>query len=340
MWRTAVQKSSIRHATFPLWKLLAVLVILLMPLSACTEKPQAPLRISAVLWPGYEPLFIAKKLGYFDPHPIQLVDYLSNTDAMLAFRNNKLEAGAFTFDEVISLVSEGEDIQIILILDVSRGGDVILATPNINSVRELKNKRVAVEQSAVGGLVLAKALALNDMDYSDITIVAISPMEQESEFNNKTIDAAVSFDPYRTHLLKNGIKEIFSSREMPNEIIDVLAVRTDYLKRNPEAIHTLTHAWFKALNFQQEHPRKSAQLSINRFNTNVDDYLSGLSLLHFPNIEENQALLTPSTSHLIATSQSLFPIMEKIGSLTKTIDIEPHLNNSFINSAQKPSTNE
>ena len=308
----------------------AILLVLAIPLSGCTPKPQEKLRISAVLWPGYEPLFIAQKLGYFDEHPIQVVDYLSNTDAMQAFRNQKLEAGAFTFDEALSLISEGEDIQIILILDISAGGDVIVASPNINSVKELKNKRVAVENNAVGGFILARALNINGMDYSDITIVPISPMEQENEFSNNTIDAAVSFDPYRTHLMKKGKNEIFSSREIPNEIIDVLAVRKEYLTRNPETIHALTNAWFKALNYQKNNPQKSAQLSINRFNTTVNDYLNGLSLIHYPSIEDNNTLLTANTSSLIATSQKFIPIMEQLGSINKPININPHLNNSFV----------
>ncbi len=340
MWGAAMQKSSHLDKKTRLCRQLAVLVLILTSLVACSEKPQDALRISAVLWPGYEPLFLAKRLGFFDDQPIQIVDYLSNTDAMQAFHNQKLEAGAFTLDEALNLLGQGDDIQIILVLDISNGGDVIIATPNISSINQLKDKRIAVEENAVGGFILARALAINNMNYNDVITVPISPMEQETEFTNKNIDAAVSFDPYRTHLIKKGYKEIFNSSEIPNEIIDVLVIRTDYLTQNPEIIQTLTNAWFKALNYQKQHPRESAKLSINRFNTTVDDYLAGLSRLHFPNRNENKTLLTASTSSLMQTSLNFFPIMKNLGSLSKPVDIKAHLNNRFVSTPRQSAPNE
>lgn len=299
-------------------------------LSACADKPQEPLRISAVLWPGYEPLYLASKLGYLDDQPVQLIDYLSNTDAMLAFRNHQLEAGAFTFDEVLQLLADGVDVQIVLVMDVSDGGDVILANPGISDVVDLKGRRVAVETSAVGAFVLARALQLHGMQMDDIQVVATNAMEQEEGFERGLVDAAVSFDPYRTRLLKQGKVEIFSSREIPNEIVDVFVVRRSYIKQHPEVVQHVVDAWYRALEQQRLKPREMAALSVNRFGTTVDDYIAGLKLMRFPSRAETRDLLDPTHSPLLDTAEHLFGVLETVDVPRRGVTLASRLNPQFV----------
>lgn len=310
------------------WKGIALALCLL--LAGCADKPQEPLRISAVLWPGYEPLYLASKLGYLDGQPVQLIDYLSNTDAMLAFRNHQLEAGAFTFDEVLQLLAEGVDLQVVLVMDVSDGGDVILANPGIDSVADLKGRRVAVETSAVGAFVLARALQLHGLELDDIQAVATNAMEQEAGFAQGLVDAAVSFDPYRTRLLKQGKVEIFNSREIPNEIVDVFVVRSSYVKQHPEVVQHVVDAWYQALEQQRLRPRETAALSVNRFGTSIDDYIAGLQLMHFPSRAETRALLDPHDSPLLETAEHLYEVLERLDVQRRGVTMAPHLNPRFV----------
>ncbi|TNF33441.1 MAG: nitrate ABC transporter substrate-binding protein [Gammaproteobacteria bacterium] len=299
-------------------------------LVSCSQKPQPNLRIGAVLWPGYEPLYLASKLGYFDKHPIKIVDYLSNTDAMLAFKNRNLDAGAFTLDETLQLLSEGNDIEIILIMDISHGGDVILANADINNVSDLKGKPVAVESSAVGAFVLKRALELNNMDISDIQIISTNAMEQVSSFEKGQIVAAVSFDPYRTQLAKAGKKEIFNSTLIPNEIFDVLVVRKSYAQEHPETVQQLVDAWFRALDYQSDNPAKSAEYSLKRFNTNTEEYIASLKLLRFANREDNKKLLDATNSPLLNQQHKMIRILQELELINATPRLEGHLNPSYI----------
>ena len=307
-----------------------VALLLGLLLMGCAEKPQQPLRVSAVLWPGYEPLYLASKLGYYDDEPVQIIDYLSNTDAMLAFRNHNLEAGAFTFDEVLQLLADGMEIDVILIMDISDGGDVILANPELTSMADLKGKRIAVESSAVGGYVLARALELHGLSLDSITLVSTNAMEQQIAFESGQVDAAVSFDPYRTQLLKMGKREIFNSREMPNEIVDVLVVRRDYSQQHPQTVQKLVDAWFRALNYQRQNPRESAAYSVNRFDTTVDDYLAGLALIRFAGIEENRQLLDPVHSSLVANADKFFDVLARMNIERRDVVVGPQLNPGYL----------
>lgn len=301
-----------------------------LSLAACVNKPPQSMRVSAVLWPGYEPLYLAGKLGYYGDAPVQIIDYLSNTDAMLAFRNHNLEAGAFTFDEVLRLLADGLDIQVILIMDTSDGGDVILANPGIRSMADLKGKRVAVESSAVGGFVLARALALHGLSLDDIKVVSTNAMEQHDAFRNGKVDAAVTFDPYRTDLLRLGTHEIFSSREIPNEIVDMLVVRRDYGLRHPDTVRALVQGWFRALAYQREHPRESAAYSVNRFNTNVEDYLGGLARLRFASESDNRTMLDPADSPLISNAERFYRVLAQMNVRRTKVAIGTHLSSAYL----------
>jgi NitT/TauT family transport system substrate-binding protein len=299
-------------------------------ISGCADKPQQQLRIGAILWPGYEPLYLAAKLGYYDKHPIKIIDYLSNTDAMLAFRNNNLEAGAFTLDETLQILSDGIDVDIILITDISNGGDVILANEDIHNVTDLKGKPVAVEKGAVGSFVLKRALELNNMSFNDIQIVSINALEQASSFEKGDIVAAVSFDPSRTQLIKAGKKEIFNSTLIPNEIVDVLVVRRDYSQQYPETIQHLVNSWFRALQYQEANPVKSSEYSLNRFDTTSSDYIASLKLLKFASKEDNRHLLDATTSPLLNQQHKIIDILREFRLLNEPPTLEGHLNKSYI----------
>jgi NitT/TauT family transport system substrate-binding protein len=315
------------------WPLLALLLGALFgagQLAGCADKPQETLRVSGVLWPGYEPLYLAGKLGYLDEQKIRLIDFLSNTDAMLAFRNHNLEAGAFTLDEVLRLLADGMDIEVILVMDISDGGDVIMANPGIESVEALHGRRIAVEDSAVGGFVLTRALQVHGLDLGDVIVVPLNAMEQQEAFRAGKVDAAVSFDPYRTQLLKDGKREIFNSREIPDEIVDVLVVRRDYSQRHPETVRRLVTAWFRALAYQSRHPRKSAAYSSHRFSTTVDDYLAGLKRLRFPTIQDNRQLLDSERSPLVANAQRFGRVLAKMHIQAEGIDIRPRLSPAYL----------
>lgn len=307
-----------------------LLLAILLVITACVEKPQQALRIGAVLWPGYEPLYLAKKLGYFEKQPIKIIDYLSNTDAMQAFRNYNLEAGTFTLDEAFRILADGIDIDIILIMDTSYGGDVILANPDINSVSELKGKPIAVENTAVGAYVLSRALELNNLELEDVQIVSINTMEQISSFATGDVVAAVTFDPNRTQLLKAGKKEIFSSTQIPNEIVDLLVVRKDYLNNNPMIVKHLVQAWYKALNYQRQYPEESASHSLKRFNTSKEEYIKGLELLKFTSRDENLHLLHPDTSPLLQQQEKIIQILKNLKIVGESVSLKDHLNPDFI----------
>lgn len=129
---------------------LTLLLMAALALGGCTKPPEPVLRVATNIWPGYETLYLARSLGYFDGMPIRLVEMPSNTQVSENLRNGTIEAGGLTLDEALALMQDGVDLRVILIMDMSHGADVVMARHGINNLKALRGRRVGVENTAVG----------------------------------------------------------------------------------------------------------------------------------------------------------------------------------------------
>ncbi len=87
-----------------------------------------------------------------------------------AFKNNIVEVAALTLDEVVALEESGIAVEIILVLDISEGADVIMARPELNDIQSLIGAKVAFESTAVGAYTLSRALEIHNIDINQITL--------------------------------------------------------------------------------------------------------------------------------------------------------------------------
>ena len=157
------------------------------------EVPVAPLKIGTSVWPGYEPLFLARDLGYYENSPVRLVEYTSATQVIRAYRNSAIQAAVLTLDEVLLLVEDGLDPRVVLVMDISHGGDVIIAKPEIKSLSEIRGHKVGVENTALGGYFLTRALETVGLKSSDVGIIFSEVDEHETMFLKGDFDAVVTF---------------------------------------------------------------------------------------------------------------------------------------------------
>jgi len=89
---------------------------------------------------------------------VRLVELGSNTEAIDAFEEGRLDAAGLTLDESLRLAREGTPHSIVAVLSDSRGGDAVLGRPPHASVADLAGGVVLVEDTAGGQFVLGAAL--------------------------------------------------------------------------------------------------------------------------------------------------------------------------------------
>ena len=297
-------------------------VALLLALPGCTREPESALRIGTNVWIGSEPLYLARELGRLPPAAVQLVEYPSASEVLRAFRNQAIDGMVISLDELFGLAADGFEPRIILVVDVSHGADVIVGRRGMRSMQDLKGKSVAVEGSAVGAFVLSRALALNGMQAGDVNVVHLETNEQPSAFEKGQVDGAVTFDPYRAKFLRAGAKILFDSKQIPGEIVDLLAVRANVLEQRPKAVRALLAGWFAAIDYMKGDPQDAARRMGIRQQTTGEQFLEAQRGLHVPSRDENLKMLGGATPELAVTGRRLLKLMVDAKLLRAGVDIE------------------
>lgn len=105
--------------------LLTIIFAALLPalLSACDKTPQPPLVFGASAWPGYEPVFLARELGYFQGANLRLDDFKGASEVEQGFRNRTVHLAALSLDNALLLRRDIPDLKIILLFDIEAGGE-------------------------------------------------------------------------------------------------------------------------------------------------------------------------------------------------------------------------
>ncbi|MDH5648066.1 MAG: ABC transporter substrate-binding protein [Gammaproteobacteria bacterium] len=306
------------------------LIIACLFQAACLQSEAPTLRVGTNIWLGYEPLYLAQELGHWTPDEIRLTEYPSATDVLRAFRNQSIQAASLTLDEVLQLRQDRIPVKIILVHDISQGGDAILAKPPVTTVKQLKGKRIGVENNALGAFVVTRALELNNMSINDVKIVSSSVNEHISDYEKNRIDAVVTFEPSRTKLLNAGASEIFNSKQIPGEIVDVLVVHEKYFSKHPGRIKHLIRGWFKAVDYLANRPADASAIISRRLGTTTEEILYGLAGLHIPDMSENIELLDGEKAKLLTTLTHLNRVMSQHGLIQGRVNTDNLLSSSAI----------
>jgi NitT/TauT family transport system substrate-binding protein len=307
-----------------MWVLLlaAASLSVLLPLSGCMREPDTALRIGTNVWIGSEPLYLARELGRLDPATVQLVEYPSASEVLRAYRNQAIDGMVISLDELFGLAVDGLQPRVILVVDVSHGADVVVGRRGMRSMHDLKGKSVAVESGALGAFVLSRALALNGMQASDVNVVHLESNEQPGAFERGQVDGAVTFDPYRTQLLRAGATTLFDSTRIPGEIVDLLAVRAGVVEKRPKALQALLAGWFDALDYMKRDPKDAARRMGIRQQTTGEQFLEALGGLRIPSRDENLKMLGGSAPELAVTGHKLMDLMLEAKLLQTGLTIE------------------
>lgn len=296
----------------------------------CFPEPQPPLRIATNVWMGYEPLYLARARGDFDESMVRLVEYTSATDGITAMLNRTIEAVTLTLDEALLLAASGADVRIVLVIDVSNGGDVLLAKPEIARLADLKNRRVGAETTALGAYMLFRALETAGMKPADVVAVSLPIDEHERAFKDGQVDAVVTFEPVKTRLLAAGARQLFDSSMIPGEVVDVLVVRTGALQTHSRQIDAAVRGWFRALAALDKDRRGSAQIMARRERVSADEFVAALDGVRFPDLEENRTLLAGGSTGLVRTAERLQAVMRQSKLLQREVAIAPIFDGSYV----------
>lgn len=249
-----------------------------------------PLRLACHPWVGYESLFIAREFGWLPP-TVSLSGTPNASETLAQLKAGVVDGGGLTLDEVLRARSDGMPLAVVAVLDVSAGADMVLARPGVRSVRGLAGRRIAVERSALGEFLLFRMLQSAGMRRADVVVIDKPVDEHASLWRAGEIDAAITYDPAASTLIQLGGQRIFDSRQLPDSIIDVLALRRDRMVALRPQVRATLAAHFKALEHLRTNPQDAQYRIAARQNTSAAAVAQALAGVTIPDLPRNRRLL-------------------------------------------------
>lgn len=227
--------------------------------------PAEPLTIAYSDWPGWVAWEIAIQKGWFKEEGVDVkfewFDYVPSMDAYVA---GKVDAVCMTNGDALVTGATGKPSVGIIINDYSNGNDMIVAAPGIGSVKDLKGKKVGLEEGFVSHLLLLTGLEKNGLKAEDVTVVNTPTNETPQVFASKAVDAIGAWQPSSGQALKAlpGSKPVFTSADAPGIIYDLLYVSAESLEKNKDDWAKVVKVWYKVADYIRDEENLDDALKI------------------------------------------------------------------------------
>lgn len=292
-------KYKILITSFVFFSLSLILILSVSPFGSDSIK------LGTSHWIGYAFLYYIndkKEIG----NQFNTIEFNSASEVLRAYRNGVINALCLTKDEVLKDYRDEDSYTIVMAIAVSEGADVIISRDDIKNPQMLKGKRVGLEDTALGGYILRRFLEINSMNEGDLFIVHLEPQEHYKSFADGIVDAIVTYEPIASRILREiGGNVIFSSREIPGEIYDLVLVRRDFLLRNKKIVKDFIDKYFEVvddffsdksfyLNFMAENYRISREIlekTLENKSVRFLDRESNIKLLLTDQLERNLRMM-------------------------------------------------
>jgi NitT/TauT family transport system substrate-binding protein len=286
-------------------------------------------------WPGWFPWQVSQEEKIFEKNnvPVDLKwfdGYLESINTLVA---GQLDANSQTLNDTISAVAGGADQVVVLVNDNSTGNDKIIVREGINSIADLKGKKVAAEEGTVDHFLLLLGLEKAGLGPKDIQFQPLETGKAAAAFVAGQVDAVGVFAPFTTQALKRpGSKELFSSKEFPGAIPDHLVFTRKFVDENPDKVQAMVDSWFATLDFIKANPDKATEIMAKRAGVSVKEYQEYANGTKIFTVEENLQAFQPGNSmaSLPYAAEQMSKFLIQVGLAKTTPDLSKLFDDRFV----------
>jgi NitT/TauT family transport system substrate-binding protein len=298
----------------------------LMSLGAVTA---APIKIGYSDWPGYTVLEVAKQKGWFKDAglDVELV-WFEYSPSIDAFAAGKIDGVTIVAGDDMVTGASGAKSKIVCLIDYSEGSDMIVGMPGIESIKDLKGKKVGVELTLVEHELLLQALKVNGLSQSDVTLVGTATDKTPQALQSGQVAAIGAWYPISGQALKTvpGSKKLFTSADAKGLIFDVIAVSPTSYAAHKDDWAKITAIYYKCVDYLKDPKTMDDAVKIMSAKVGADpaEYAKNIPGTHFLTVAEAKTALKKSHDML-----SIYGSME--------LSDKFYLENKVYKDSQKPS---
>lgn len=267
---------------------------------------------------GFKP---SKGSRYYKEYGI-LVDFKVNDDfaaQQAAFRNGKIDVLWTTADAFAAQAGGLADLdpKVFLQVDWSRGGDALVVMPGINSVSDLRGKKVAVAYGTPSHTLILKLLKANGMKHTDVQFVSVpSAIDAAAAFKARSVQAAAVWSPDDEDCVNAvpGSKILTNTKTATHIISDVMYAKASYIEANLDALVKLAEGWLRGnaeINASQEARAQAAQILANGLGMDLNWCAKAITNVRLTTKGDNDNFFGINTAYNGVKAEALYTEMGK-----------------------------
>ncbi|MEG4142528.1 ABC transporter substrate-binding protein [Microcoleus sp. Pol7_B1] len=290
-----------------------------------------PLKLTCVSFVGYTPVIIAQQKGFFKAQGIDVevsyVDYLQLQQA--DFSAGKYDGIGLTLGDFIILSATNPDMQAVMVVDESTGADVVVAQSDTKTILNLKGKKLGANLGGFSEVFVTEMLKTSQLTSDDVSLVKVEALEVPERLQNNAIQAGHTWEPYLSETLKLGAHILFTSKQTPGLILDLVAFRGEAIRDRPEDIRAFVRGWLQGLSYWEANIPEGNELVSKALNIPIKTIsFEGIDLT---DLAENQKFFqSDSPNYIYKTAKKYADFFIRTGNVTRLPNLEKLFNSSFL----------
>lgn len=243
----------------------ALLVASCSPSSEEVAEPRTEFNIGWSIYAGWMPWPYADQAGIVERWEekygieinfVQVNDYVESVNQYTAGQLDGVTVA--NMDALTIPAAGGKDTSAIIIGDYSNGNDGILLK-GTDDLSAIDGRQVYLVELSVSHYLLARALESVGLSMTDVRTVNTSDADIAGAFTSPEVTAAVAWNPQLTTMRQApGANLVFSSADIPGEILDLLVVDTATLEANPDLGRALAGIWYETMALMRQQNAEGA----------------------------------------------------------------------------------
>jgi NitT/TauT family transport system substrate-binding protein len=235
-------------------------------LASASALAQTQMKIATVVWIGYGPFYVADALDLYKKHKLKVSLQVFSDPALIpaAIASGAVDGGMLTYDQVVGQVAAGKAMKVVMPIDYSNGGDAIVADGSINKVADFKGKKIGYNPLSPSDFLLSYALKTVNLSEKDINPVSMTPEAVPAAMASGALPIGVTYEPSLSQILGQGggkkFKVVFSSKDAPGLIADVLVFDDKVIKAKPTEITGIMKAYLDGMAYMKAKPDDAAKI--------------------------------------------------------------------------------
>jgi NitT/TauT family transport system substrate-binding protein len=207
--------------------------------------------------------------------------------------------------------------QVVFQADWSRGGDAVVVTRGINSVKDLKGKKVAFAEMTPSHTFLLWLLEAGNLQYSDIDPVKVANAVDAADlFKKGKVDAAVVWSPDDADCVAkvSGAKVLQSTKSASHIIADVFIAKKEFVDKNKTDLKNLFKGWCigaAEINGSEDAKIKASKILAQGLNMPEDFCIQAINNVRLCTYGDNLSFFGLNSSYKGVTGEEIYNKMEE-----------------------------